>query len=45
MECKNCKEECIGKTPCTDCRKIDGKCLLLIPIAAFVICYFIGVTI
>lgn len=44
MECKVCKTECIGKTPCKDCRKIGMK-VLLIPVAAFVICYFIGVTI
>ena len=44
MECKDCMEECIGDTPCKDCRKIGMK-VLLIPVAAFVICYFIGVTI
>ena len=44
MECSVCKAECIGATPCKDCRKIGMK-VLLIPVVAFVICYFIGVTI
>ena len=44
MGCKNCMEECIGDTPCKDCRKIGMK-VWLIPVAAFVVCYCIGVMI
>jgi hypothetical protein len=41
--CKECKKECIGNTPCKDCRKV--KYVWLIPVAAFAICYLIGVVV
>jgi len=49
MECKKCKEECIGETPCTKCKaKLDIKAVLKnigIFIAAAIIFYWIGVVV
>ena len=40
--CKDCKKECIGETPCKDCKKVV-KYIWLIPVAAFAICYLIAI--
>ena len=42
--CKVCKTECIGKTPCTDCRR-KVKYVWLIPVAASLLFYWIGVVV
>ena len=47
MECKDCKMECIGATPCEKCKeKMDIKAILKdvwLLIAAALLFYWIGV--
>lgn len=49
MECKVCKEECVGKTPCTNCKEpISKKAILkdvVMFIAAALLFYWIGVVV
>lgn len=49
MECKKCKHECIGETPCTNCTEvIDSKAVLkkvVVFIAAAILFYWIGVVV
>ena len=49
MECKVCKEECVGKTPCEKCKeKLDIRAIAKdvgLLIAAATLFYWIGVVV